>query len=245
MYVQRLSRAEIRGQLILLAITMCMLLTQAIPMLAKAFEVEILIQYRLMNLAGGLLFAGALGYLLVGLYRWHKQGQGYRAGFLTGKSLVFKRLGQPFVVVKPGDVVGFVPRRHALMLRDGSRVPLHADSWELISPHPERLTRELFEHWWPEVSLESVRAAQRDANRLPEGFWLSVFYVAGIAVTFALVLALVLESLLIPAFFLVAVLVFGFGLYFGHAWKVAFVYPLPPTPQIQSVAHDITTAKPL
>jgi hypothetical protein len=198
-----------------------------------------------MNLAGGLLFAGALGYLLVGLYRWHKQGQGYRAGFLTGKSLVFKRLGQPFVVVKPGDVVGFVPRRYALILRDGSRVSLHADYWELISPHPERLTRELFQQWWPEISLETVRAAQRDANRLPEGLWLAVFYVAGLAVTFALVLALVLVSLLIPALFLVAVFVLGFGLYFGHAWRVTFVYPLPPIPQIQSVAHDITTANPL
>lgn len=245
MYVQRLSRAEIRGQLILLAITMCMLLTQAIPMLAKAFEVEILIQYRLMNLAGGLLFAGALGYLLVGLYRWDQQHQGYRAGFLTRRSLVFKRSGQPFVVVKRCDVVGFIPRRYALVLGDGSRVSLYAENWELISPHPERLVRELFQYWWPEVTLETVRAAQREANRLPEGFWVAVLCVVGIAVTFALVIALVLESLFLPALFLITVLVFGFGLYFGHAWRVAFVYPLPPTPQIQSVAHDITTAKPL
>ncbi len=245
MYVQRLSRAAIRGQLILLAITMCMLLTQAIPMMAKAFEVEILIHYRLMNLAGGLLFAGALGYLLVGLYRWYQQGQGYRAGFLTRRSLVFKRSGQPFVVVKRCDVVGFIPRRYALVLGGGSRVSLHAENWELISPHPERLVRELFQYWWPEVSLETVRVAQREANRLPEGFWLSVFYVSGIAATFALVLALVLESLLIPALFLIMIFVFGFGLYFRRAWKVAYVYPLPPTPQIQSVAHDITTAKPL
>jgi hypothetical protein len=245
MYVQRLSRAEIRVQLVVLAITMCMLLTQAIPMLAKAFEVENPIQHRLMNLCGGLLFAGTLGCLLVGLYRWRKQGQGYRAGFLTHKSLVFKGAGQPFVVVKRGDVVGFIPRRYALILRDGRKIPIHADFWSVISPHPERLTRELFEHWWPEVTLETVRAAQREANRLPERLWLAVFYVAGIAVTFALVLALVLDSLLIPALFLIAIFVLGFGLYFRNAWSVAFVYPLPPARQIQSVAHDITTANPL
>lgn len=245
MYVQRLSRAEIRGQLIVCLIFTFVMPLQGVSMTAKAFELEVPLQYRIMNLIVGVAALAFYACFVVAIYRWYKQGQGYRAGFLTRKSLVFKRSGQPFVVVKPGDVVGYVPRRYALILRDGSRVPLHAGFWELISPHPERLVRELFRQWWPEVSLETVRAAQREANRLPEGFWLAVYYVAGIAVTFALVLALVLESLLIPALFLVVILVFGFGLYFGHAWKVAFVYPVPPSPQIQSVAHDITTANPL
>lgn len=209
MYVQRMSRAEIRGQLILWAILMLSMLLQGISLTAKSFEAEMPLPYRIMNFVGGVTAIILLGYFLLGIYRWRKQGQGYRASFLTRKSLVFKRPGQPFFVVKPGDVVGFIPRRYALTLRDGRVIPLHADFWSLVSPHPEPLVRELFRLWWPGISLETVRAAQREANRLPEGFWLAVLYISGGALSIALLLGLILESMLLPALFLSAALVLG------------------------------------
>lgn len=110
-----------------------------------------------------------------------------------------------------------------------------------VSPHPEPLVRELFRLWWPGISLETVRAAQREANRLPEGFWLAVLYISGGALIIALILGLIFQSVLLPALLLAVAIMVGLGHYFERAWKLAYTYPLPLTSQIPSVASNITT----
>lgn len=249
-YVNRLSRKEIRWQIFGYISMNVLFALQAVFFWIRYF----LEPFRLREFTQLILFMAILATFLLAIfllqsYRWFAQGRGYRIAIVTNKSLVLKKPGLPFTVIKPSDIAALASGGNELLLHDGNRLSFFRRAHEPTSFDGAPIIPEVLERWWPEITLEKVGAAQREANQISPATWVLAGIVLAVSLNLSLALALITESLVVPGVILALNALCGIGYLIWREWKYPFVYHLPPTntptPQIQSVAHDITTANAL
>lgn len=250
MYVQRLSRAEIRKQILGLIVMISLMAMQA----AIAWLRYLVLPNTLRESTNFALFMAILATLMFAVflfqsYCWYARGRGYRLAIVTNNSLVLKRPALPFCVIKPSDIAALASGGNELILRDGNRLSFFRRAFEPTTFDGTPIIPEVLERWWPDITLEKVRAARREANQVSPANWVLAGIVLAVSLNTSLALALITESLVMPGIIMAALAFYGFGYLIWREWKYPFVFQLPPadspTPQIQSVAHDITTANPL
>jgi len=161
----------------------------------------------------------------------------YDITIVGSRSLLLKRRQEPFRVIQREDCVAYIPRRAALILKNGDAVCLPQPP---LTCELSRIPEALFETWYSKEAWEKLRIAWHAANAPADGWVWGLAGAGGWAVLVAVTAWLVMGSVWAFAAVLgAAVLATLVALYFLR-WKTPFVYALPPQ---YDVAESNTSAE--
>lgn len=103
-------------------------------------------------------FSVVFGFLfaLLGIREYLRGNRGHIGVVITPRTLALKCAGQPIRFIRKQDCVAFNPVRYVFSLYDGTEFSL-AEA-KLPFRKIEALAAFIFDHWWPDLSRESVTA---------------------------------------------------------------------------------------